>query len=135
MKKLVFFLGCLVLCCQSVAYAQAGGQCGSGRCGSPEFNPSGNDFEVRRVALPTRGPIPSQDIQYPRCAPGECYLFEELVKCTSNDYSCQGGFRRIWSYRPQFYRIDNSELLTNLHKKLCPDSKNCKWPYTMENSY
>jgi hypothetical protein len=73
--------------------------------------------------------------QYARCAPGECYLFEELVSCSVNDYSCRDGTRRIWSYRPMYYPVDNSELLNNLDKKLCPNEKNCKWPYSKRDIY
>lgn len=69
------------------------------------------------------------------CAPGECYLFNELVNCSVNDFNCKDGVRRIWSYRPMFYAVDNSELLKNLDKKLCRDSKNCVWPYSTRPPY
>lgn len=96
------------LCLMSNAYADGG--CASGRCG--------------------------QSMQSANCAPGECYLFHESVSCSANDYSCKDGERRIWSYRPMYYAVDNSELLKNLHKKLCPkDSKKCIWPYSMRDGY
>lgn len=67
------------------------------------------------------------------CMPGECYLFEELVRCTQDEYSCKDGERRIWSYRPLYYARDNSELLVNLHEKLCPEHGRCFWSHTLDN--
>lgn len=82
-----------------------------------------------------RRPIYSGTPQYAQCAPGQCYLFEEKVTCAVTDFSCKEGTRQIWSYRPQFYRVDNSELMINLDKKLCPNSKNCLWQNSNRRSY
>lgn len=70
-----------------------------------------------------------------RCRPGDCYLYEELVSCSFDEFSCKDGKRRIWSYRPLYYVRDNTELLIDLDKKLCPNARECKWPYSTRDPY
>lgn len=136
-------LGCLIislgLACLSTVYAQGGGQCPSGQCGFSNAAEQTQEKIASRSAPTVIGsgdkrPIYSGVPQFSHCAPGECYLFEELVSCSVTDYNCKDGKRRIWSYRPQFYRVDNSELLMNLDKKLCSSPRNCMWPYSRRDS-
>ena len=138
----------------------ASADCPTGQCGSsmlaygpsvPESRATGgmishSDFPESRVAggsISYAGaeeensegfPVYGID-QYSQCRPGECYLYYELVGCTSDDFTCIDGTRRIWSYRPLYYPRDNRELLVNLNKKLCPDQKHCRWPYTTRERY
>lgn len=140
MNKLGCFILTLGLGCLSTAYAQGGGQCPSGQCGSNSAAAQAQESSFERsgpsiIGTGNRRPVYSGVPQYSRCAPGECYLFEELVTCSVTDFTCKDGTRRIWSYRPQFYRVDNSELLNNLDKKLCSSSKNCMWPYSKRAPY
>lgn len=127
MKRLVLWIFGLSVCFCSVAFAEqeAYGACGTGWCKDANDDESSSD--IRRYNLYVR---PS-----PHCAPGDCYLFNELVTCSVNDYSCKDGMRRIWSYRAKYYAPDNSELLDNLDKKLCPTSKTCMWPYSKYSRY
>jgi hypothetical protein len=137
--SLFFWLG---LCYLSFFTLQAAGQCASGQCGGGGVVGASSGASEPVADSPStvagsgmRRPIYTAPPQYAQCAPGECYLFEELVNCAVTDFSCRGGTRRIWSYRPQFYRVDNSELLLNLDKKLCPNAKNCMWPYSRQDAY
>ncbi len=94
-------------------------------------------FAVSGVVQADCGPAPCANYIHhdERCRPGDCYLYEELVSCTADNYSCKDGTRRIWSYRPLYYVRDNTELLINLDKKLCPNARECKWPFTRSGRY
>lgn len=121
MEKFMLWIFGLSVCFATLAFAdqEPYGACATGWCkggGGQEYAQ-----DTRRYNLYL---TPSPD-----CAPGDCYLFNELVPCSPNDYSCKDGTRRIWSYRAKYYTPDNSELAVNLHKKLCPTAKTCMWPY------
>lgn len=148
MRRLGSWLLSFNFCLLSVfaGSVMANGDCASGMCGSssmqygprvPEMRSSVSSISVSRSrVVDIRQPLPVYNIeQYADCRPGECYLFEELVNCTTDEFTCRDGTRRIWSYRPLYYPRDNTELLVNLHKKLCPNRRNCIWPYTMRNLY
>lgn len=124
MNKIVQWSIGLSMCLFSVAFAdqQPYGACATGLCGSGHDSGGYQDTRLYNKYL----------IPPPNCAPGDCYLFNELVACSVNDYSCKDGVRRIWSYRPKYYTPDNSELMANLHKKLCPTAKTCMWPYSRQ---
>jgi hypothetical protein len=117
MNKLGFWIPGLIGLAFFVVAENALGNCFAGKC--PE------DATLRVYTVD----------QFARCMPGECYLYEELVDVTPDAFHYKDGTRRVWSYRPLYYPIDNSEILINLHKKLCPDKKTCKWPYTLEYRY
>ncbi|MBX9585645.1 MAG: hypothetical protein K2X50_00160 [Gammaproteobacteria bacterium] len=127
MNKVVHGIIGLSLCFLSAAFAeqQPYGACGTGLCGSSSSEAGGQELvQYNKYITPS-----------PACAPGDCYLFNELVNCSVNDYSCKDGRRRIWSYRAKYYAPDNTELLVNLDKKLCPTKKTCMWPYSQQSNY
>ena len=123
----------------------ANADCPSGRCGSSslQYGPSvqesratGGSITYTNVVDDSRSGFSVYGIdQYSDCRPGQCYLYYELVSCTPDNYSCIDGTRRIWSYRPLYYPRDNRELLINLDKKLCPNQRNCMWPYSFREQY
>ena len=129
MNKIGNWLIGFSLCFFGVAFAdqQPYGACATGLCSHSSENAQGSSQDTTQYYRVLR---PS-----PACAPGDCYLFSELVNCSSNDFSCKDGTRRIWSYRAKYYTPDNTELLVNLDKKLCPTPKSCMWPYTKLDRY
>ncbi len=129
MNKFAHWIIGLSVCIFSAAFAdqEPYGACGTGLCGKQS---GGDEQYARETQLYNRYLTPS-----PNCAPGDCYLFNELVGCSVNDYTCKDGFRRIWSYRPKYYTPDNTEVLVNLDRKLCPTAKTCMWPYSRQSNY